>query len=220
MTSAQDVIDSYVADAAGLLPLRQRMDIGRELQGLLHDELQARAEREGKSADEAMARAVVAAFGSASDVAAGYRTGGLMIIPPEQSARFIKAAVAGVAIQWAIGIADAIVQVNAGASESIIAQRWFFTWGLGAFWWPGFMVVCAAVAAREATGIAQVALTGGCMHNRRLARQLRAGLERKGFAVYQHRNVSPGDGGLSYGQAVVAAAMQNRDQGRGIRDQD
>jgi hydrogenase maturation protein HypF len=44
------------------------------------------------------------------------------------------------------------------------------------------------------------------MHNRRLARLLRAGLEEEGFQVFQQRNVSPGDGGLSYGQAVVAAA--------------
>jgi hydrogenase maturation protein HypF len=45
------------------------------------------------------------------------------------------------------------------------------------------------------------------MHKRRLARLLRTGLEEEGFQVYQHRNVSPGDGGLSYGQVVVAAAM-------------
>jgi hydrogenase maturation protein HypF len=51
-----------------------------------------------------------------------------------------------------------------------------------------------------------VALSGGCLHNRRLARLLRAGLEEEGFQVFQHRTVSPGDGGLSYGQAVVAAA--------------
>jgi len=147
MISARDVIDSFVADVAGRLPLRQRADIARELQGSLHDELQARAEREGRPADEAMARAVVAAFGSASDVAAGYRSGGLLIIPPEQSARFLKASIAGVAIQWAIGIAAAIASVNAGVPESHAAEKWFFTWGLGAFWWPGFMVLCAAAAA-------------------------------------------------------------------------
>ena len=64
----------------------------------------------------------------------------------------------------------------------------------------------AAIAARTATGISQVALSGGCMHNRRLARLLRIGLEVENFQVFQHRNVSPGDGGLSYGQAAVAAS--------------
>jgi hydrogenase maturation protein HypF len=67
--------------------------------------------------------------------------------------------------------------------------------------------VCAADLAREVTGIRQVVLSGGCMHNRRLARLLRKGLEGEGFEVFQHKQVSPGDGGLSYGQAAVAAAI-------------
>jgi hydrogenase maturation protein HypF len=67
--------------------------------------------------------------------------------------------------------------------------------------------VRAAILAREATGIGQVALSGGCLHNRRLACLLRAALEAEGFQVFQHVQVSPGDGGLSYGQAVVAAAI-------------
>jgi hydrogenase maturation protein HypF len=65
----------------------------------------------------------------------------------------------------------------------------------------------AASNARVNTGINHVALSGGCMHNRRLARLLREGLEEEGFKVFQHRQVSPGDGGLSYGQAVVAASI-------------
>lgn len=64
-----------------------------------------------------------------------------------------------------------------------------------------------AEAARSATAIGTVAMSGGVMHNRRLARLLRAKLEAQGFAVYQHRRVSPGDGGLSYGQAASAAAI-------------
>jgi hydrogenase maturation protein HypF len=67
--------------------------------------------------------------------------------------------------------------------------------------------VQAAVLARTTTGIDQVAMSGGCMHNRRLARLLRVGLEAEGFEVFQHAQVSPGDGGLSYGQAAVAAAI-------------
>ncbi len=69
----------------------------------------------------------------------------------------------------------------------------------------GFMA--SAASAREKTGINEVAMSGGCMHNRRLARLLRSGLEEEGFKVYQHSRVSPGDGGLSYGQAAVAAAI-------------
>ncbi len=65
----------------------------------------------------------------------------------------------------------------------------------------------AAIRARSATGIRQVVLSGGCLHNRRLARLLRAGLEGSGFKVFQHRHVSPGDGGLSYGQAVLGSAI-------------
>jgi hydrogenase maturation protein HypF len=65
----------------------------------------------------------------------------------------------------------------------------------------------SAVLARNATGIHHVALSGGCMNNRRLVRLLRAGLESEGLQVLQHKQVSPGDGGLSYGQAVVATAI-------------
>ncbi|KAA6464480.1 carbamoyltransferase HypF [Acidobacteria bacterium AB60] len=65
----------------------------------------------------------------------------------------------------------------------------------------------AAGAAREATGIDTVVLSGGVMHNRRLTRLLRRELETQGFRVLRHRSVSPGDGGLSYGQAAVAAAI-------------
>ncbi len=91
-----------------------------------------------------------------------------------------------------------LTDLRCGEDVSRIAAR--FHWGVA----QG--LINAAGNARIETGINCVALSGGCMHNRRLARLLRAGLEEEGFAVYQHRNVSPGDGGLSYGQAVVGAA--------------
>jgi hydrogenase maturation protein HypF len=65
----------------------------------------------------------------------------------------------------------------------------------------------AAVKTRAATGINQVALSGGCLHNRRLAHLLRVKLEAEGVTVYQQRSVSPGDGGLSYGQIAAAASV-------------
>jgi hydrogenase maturation protein HypF len=70
--------------------------------------------------------------------------------------------------------------------------------------------VKAATMARAVTGLGQVVLSGGCMHNRRLARLLRVKLLAEGFEVFQHVQVSPGDGGLSYGQAAVAAAVLSR----------
>ena len=88
--------------------------------------------------------------------------------------------------------------LRSGVSRARIAARFHAGVAIG--------FVQAAVRARAATGIAQVALSGGCMHNRRLARLLREGLEAKGFEVFQHRSVSPGDGGLSYGQVVIGAA--------------
>jgi len=74
----------------------------------------------------------------------------------------------------------------------------------------GFVQVAAA--ARDQLGIKPLYYSGGCMHNRRLAALLRERLEKQGFKVYRHVNVSPGDGGLSYGQAAVAAAILRREQ--------
>ena len=71
----------------------------------------------------------------------------------------------------------------------------------------------AAANARIENSINVVALSGGCLHNRRLTRLLRTGLEEEGFTVYTHRQVSPGDGGLSYGQAAVASAILQRNAG-------
>jgi hydrogenase maturation protein HypF len=100
----------------------------------------------------------------------------------------------GAALLWRALVED----LRTGVSKARIAAR--FHAGVAA----GF--VRAAVLARAATGLEQVVLSGGCMHNRRLARLLREDLEAKEFEVFQHRRISPGDGGLSYGQAVVAAA--------------
>jgi hydrogenase maturation protein HypF len=94
---------------------------------------------------------------------------------------------------------ELVGDLRSGVSKSRIAAR--FHAGVA----DGF--VRAAVMARTATGANKVALSGGCMHNRRLAPLLRVGLEAGGFEVFRHARVSPGDGGLSYGQVAVAAAV-------------
>ncbi|MGA7157062.1 MAG: carbamoyltransferase HypF [Acidobacteriaceae bacterium] len=67
--------------------------------------------------------------------------------------------------------------------------------------------VRAALTARERMGIREVCLSGGVMHNRLLVRLLCKGLREAGLEVYLPVKVSPGDGGLSYGQVAVAAAL-------------
>jgi hydrogenase maturation protein HypF len=52
-----------------------------------------------------------------------------------------------------------------------------------------------------------VALGGGSFQNVRLARSLRSRLEAAGLVVLEPVLLPPNDGGLSYGQAVVAAAV-------------
>ncbi len=102
---------------------------------------------------------------------------------------------------------ELVADLSAGVAKPRIAAR-FHAGAAHAF-------VRAADLAREVTGIRQVVLSGGCMHNRRLARLLRKGLEAQGFQVLQHKQVSPGDGGLSYGQAAVAAAiLRNESAGK------
>lgn len=54
-------------------------------------------------------------------------------------------------------------------------------------------------------GLADVMLTGGCFQNALLTARVRARLEHAGFRVHRHRLFPPNDGGISLGQAAVAA---------------
>jgi hydrogenase maturation protein HypF len=58
---------------------------------------------------------------------------------------------------------------------------------------------------RERTGIAVVALSGGVFQNTWLLKAATERLDARGFEVYSHRHVPTNDGGLSFGQAAVAA---------------
>ncbi|MDP4013208.1 MAG: carbamoyltransferase HypF [Candidatus Nanopelagicales bacterium] len=65
--------------------------------------------------------------------------------------------------------------------------------------------------ARKERGLNTVCLSGGVLQNQWLAARLPASLEGEGFEVYMGEEIPVNDGGISYGQAAIAAA---RLQGR------
>jgi hydrogenase maturation protein HypF len=85
-----------------------------------------------------------------------------------------------------------------GVDRRIVAAR--FHNGLAA----AVVTVCARV--REVRGLGTVALSGGVFQNVLLLGRLVADLRAAGFTVLTHHRVPPNDGGISLGQAAVAAA--------------
>ncbi len=66
-----------------------------------------------------------------------------------------------------------------------------------------FTRLCLEIRAKH--NLEQVALSGGCFQNRILTEGLMAALAKAGFKVLTHSLVPANDGGISLGQAVVAA---------------
>jgi hydrogenase maturation protein HypF len=68
------------------------------------------------------------------------------------------------------------------------------------------MLFASCQLARQRTAVNDVALSGGVFQNKLLLEQLLFMLEADGFRIYINRQVPPNDGGLSFGQAAIAAA--------------
>jgi hydrogenase maturation protein HypF len=68
-----------------------------------------------------------------------------------------------------------------------------------------------ATAARESIRLDTVALSGGVFCNRHLANRLIKQLKENGFSVLLHQNVPSNDGGISLGQAAIAARLTRND---------
>jgi hydrogenase maturation protein HypF len=63
-----------------------------------------------------------------------------------------------------------------------------------------------AMLLRKETALNRVCLSGGTFHNVYLSQRLEAELYESGFDVFTQKEVPSGDGGLSLGQALIAAA--------------
>ena len=137
--SRNEVIEAYVVDVLRRLPGKDRTGIGFELRGLLADMLADRAQAEGREADDAMVLAMLREFGTPAEVASRYRPPGRVLIPAEQTRVFVPLAIGGLLLQWAL----TLPRVFDG--QPLVA--WWFTWGLGAFWWPGFLVMASLAEA-------------------------------------------------------------------------
>ena len=124
-----EVIEAYVTDVLRRLPGKDRTGIGFELRGLLNDML---AERENPG-DDATVLAMLREFGTPAEVAERYRPPGLVIIPASESRTFVRWAIGGVLLQWALTLPQVFGETR--------VVTWWFTWGLGALWWPGFLVM-------------------------------------------------------------------------------
>jgi hydrogenase maturation protein HypF len=60
---------------------------------------------------------------------------------------------------------------------------------------------------RSKSTLNRVCLSGGTFHNVYLSERLEARLSEAGFEVFTQKEVPSGDGGLSLGQALVAATQ-------------
>ncbi len=96
-------------------------------------------------------------------------------------------------------IIQIVTDLECGVEHNLIAARFHET--VAAF------TVEACRRIREEGGPSDVVLSGGVMQNARLVGRLLELLEKAGLRAHLHREVPPNDGGISLGQAVIAASQ-------------
>ena len=107
----------------------------------------------------------------------------------------------GMVIPDISALLDAVARDVAGGVETEAVAHGFHDW-------LGRVTVECASRIAGSRNLKRVVLSGGVFNNRLLSVATEVGLKRLGFKVYAHRQVPPGDGGLSLGQAVVAASAE------------
>jgi hydrogenase maturation protein HypF len=103
-----------------------------------------------------------------------------------------------IAIQGTDLIMAAADDLSAGIGRPVIAARFHNA--------IADLIAATCAALRERTGLVTVALSGGVFQNVLLLGDVVGQLETRGFTVLTHSRVPCNDGGISLGQAVVAAS--------------
>jgi hydrogenase maturation protein HypF len=62
-----------------------------------------------------------------------------------------------------------------------------------------------AVKEAERLNVSNIGFSGGVAYNEHITQTIRKTIEKSGFKFFVHEHVPPGDGGISFGQAIVAA---------------
>jgi hydrogenase maturation protein HypF len=104
----------------------------------------------------------------------------------------------------------AVSDMAAGVPAEIVAAR--FHNGVAT------MVEAGCVLLHDRCGLDTVALSGGVFQNLLLLERVISRLEERGFRVLTHSRVPCNDGGISLGQAVVAAARDRPGRGSAAVD--
>ncbi len=99
-------------------------------------------------------------------------------------------------IAWGPLVLEVLRDRQRGATPQAIATRFHRGFALA--------VRNTCLRLRDDYGLNGVALSGGVFHNKVFTELLAGLLRGDGFTVLLHRNVPPGDGGISLGQAVIA----------------
>lgn len=110
----------------------------------------------------------------------------------------LEASGACLIIDWASVLECILADHHQFVPKGVISARFHNT-----------MVEVIVVMARRA-GRAEVALSGGCFQNAYLTEHAVQRLTEEGHQPFWHRQVPCNDGGVSFGQAVVAVAARNK----------
>jgi len=122
---------------------------------------------------------------------------------PAETSRYPAPEICTASIPTTPLIRAIIDDLTAGTPRDVIAARFHNT--------VAALIVAACVRIWDQTALRLVALSGGVFQNLLLLNNVVDQLEERAFAVFTHSQVPCNDGGISLGQAAIAAA---RDQQR------